>query len=185
MSSEELSPYTEEEIDEWVNRDVDWERIRRWQSYLLAKRQSYIVDRQRAIGSEYFHDSHQWDMIFSREWAALEERMNSGIGVDTDVVNEFGDDFFKVRGTLLEEIDVLYEQLEDTHEKEGTQLTIYTYEDFLMLSNQGIFRDKVFILDPQRKWRKIVEKSLKEYGYDKIERILIQGVNYLVVEKEA
>ena len=183
MSSEELDTYTEDEIDEWVNREVDWERIRSWQSYLLAKRQSYVVDRQRAVGAEYFNDAHQWDMIFEREWAALEERMNSGIGVEDDILEDYGKDFFEIRSVLLDEIDVMYEELQDRHEAKGESLIIYTYEDFLMLSNQGIFRDNVFILDPQRKWRKVVEKTLKEYGYNDIERIMITGVNYLVVAK--
>lgn len=184
MTSEETPAYSDEEIEEWVNREVDWERIRRWQSYLLAKRQGYMVDRQRAMGSEYFTDTNQWDVIFSREWAALEERMNAGIGVDEDILEEFGQDFFQIRDTLLDEIEVLYAEIEDKHDDGESQLTIYTYEDFLMLSNQGIFRDKVFILDPQRKWRKSVEKTLSDYGYNKVERILIQGVNYLVVERE-
>jgi len=183
MSSEEVPTYTDEDIDEWVNREVDWERIRRWQSYLLAKRQGYIIDRQRNLGSEYFTNSKQWDTIFSREWAALEERLNCGIGVDEDIMENFGEDFFQARESMLQEIDELYAELKDTHERKGDKLTIYTYEDFLMLSNQGIFRDKVFILDPQRKWRKVVEKKLREYGYDDIERIVIQEVNYLVVAK--
>ena len=46
------------------------------------------------------------------------------------------------------------ENLESEVVGENRSLTIYTFEDFLMLSNQGIFRDNVFILDPQRKWRK-------------------------------
>ena len=53
-----------------------------------------------------------------------------------------------------------------------------------MLSNQGIFRDNIFILDPQRKWRKKVEDVVSSYGYTNIERIQIRGVNYLVVSKE-
>ena len=81
-------------------------------------------------------------------------------------------------------MEEMTESLDSEYVGESEKLLIYTFEDFLMLSNQGIFRDNIFILDPQRKWRKKVEDVVSSYGYTNIERIQIRGVNYLVVSKE-
>ncbi len=59
---------------------------------------------------------------------------------------------------------------------------IYPIEDFIMLFNQGIFRDKVFLIDPQRKWRKKVEEIMNTYGFNTIEWMTIRGDNYLFVQ---
>jgi hypothetical protein len=71
----------------------------------------------------------------------------------------------------------------ETYQTEEETLRIYTYEDFIMLSNQGIFRDETFIIDPQRKWKKKVRESIIEYGYSHIEIIQILGGVYFVVKK--
>jgi len=50
-----------------------------------------------------------------------------------------------------------------------------------MLSNQGIFRDKVFLIDPQRKWKKKVIQILTQYGYNEFDEMRIKGEKYIVV----
>tara|TARA_R110000824_G_scaffold31661_5_gene102754 strand:- start:1559 stop:2116 length:558 start_codon:yes stop_codon:yes gene_type:complete len=183
MPKEESFTYSEEEVEDWVQREKDWDEVKRWEQYILARRQSYFNERQRQLGNEYFGDVGQWDIIFEREWTVLEERLNSGIGVDESTYNEFSDNFFEMKKELLSELDEMTEEM-DSESIENQTLTIYTFEDFVMLSNQGIFRDNIFILDPQRKWRKKVEETVKVYGYIHIERMQIRGVNYLVVSKE-
>jgi hypothetical protein len=114
----------------------------------------------------------------------MEERLNSGIGLDEDIIAEFGEDFFAAKDNLFKDMEDMADSFDSEYIGDSEKLIIYTFEDFLMLSNQGIFRDHIFILDPQRKWRKKVEDVVTSYGYTNIERIQIKGVNYLVVSKE-
>ena len=170
-------------LDEWVNQDMKWNKMNQWQSYLMASRQSYFLDRQQSLGSEYFSNATSWDVVFEREWTIIAERMNSGIGIDDEVLEIFGEDFFKDKEELIQEYDDYFQELKKVDLGDSNNLLIYTFEDFLMLSNQGIFRDEIFLLDPERKWRKKVEEVVKSYGYDTIERITIEGENYLVVSR--
>ncbi len=176
--------YTDEEIEDWIKRDKDFVRLSEWDAYILARRQAYLFERQKVLGSEYYSNPTQWDNILDREWRVMEERLNSGIGLDKDIIEEFGEDFFTAKEDLFNEMEEMTESLDSEYVGESEKLLIYTFEDFLMLSNQGIFRDNIFILDPQRKWRKKVEDVVSSYGYTNIERIQIKGVNYLVVSKE-
>ena len=176
--------YTDEEIEDWIKRDKDFVKLSEWNAYILARRQAYLFERQSVLGLEYYSNPLQWDTILDREWRVMEERLNSGIGLDEDILKEFGEDFFKAKDYLFSEMEEMTESLDSEYIGESEKLLIYTFEDFLMLSNQGIFRDNIFILDPQRKWRKKVEDIVTSYGYNKIERIQIKGVNYLVVSKE-
>lgn len=176
--------YTDEEIEDWIKRDRDFVRLSEWNAYILARRQAYLFERQKVLGSEYYSNPTQWDNILDREWRVMEERLNSGIGLDKDILEEFGVDFFTAKEDLFKEMEEMTESLDSEYVGESEKLLIYTFEDFLMLSNQGIFRDNIFILDPQRKWRKKVEDVVSSYGYTNIERIQIKGVNYLVVSKE-
>lgn len=177
-----LSEDTDEEIEEWVSKHRKWELLDQWQRYVLASRQSYFNERQYSLGSEYFSRPQDWDMIFEREWAIVEERMNAGIGVSDDILSDFGEDFFKDKEALLEELKVIYPTQEIETDSRG-RMTIYSFEDFIMLSNQGIFRDEIFLIDPERKWRKKVEEILHQYGFTNIERMSIDGENYLVVTR--
>ena len=176
--------YTDEEIEDWIKRDKDFIRLSEWDAYILARRQAYLFERQKVLGSEYYSNPTQWDNILDREWRVMEERLNSGIGLDKDILEEFGVDFFTAKEDLFNEMEEMTESLDSEYVGESEKLLIYTFEDFLMLSNQGIFRDNIFILDPQRKWRKKVEDVVSSSGYTNIERIQIKGVNYLVVSKE-
>tara|TARA_R110002153_G_scaffold3711_4_gene17774 strand:+ start:1218 stop:1781 length:564 start_codon:yes stop_codon:yes gene_type:complete len=153
-----------------------------WQNYLLMSRLSYLGDRRQSLGSEYFHSTSDWEHIFQREWAIIEERMNAGIGVDEDIQSLYGKDFFKNSAELLAEIDSSME-LEIIEIEGKSPLTIYTFEDFIMLSNQGIFRDEIFLIDPQRKWKKKVREILIQYGYSTFENMVIRGEHYLVVTR--
>jgi len=180
QDSNNAPEYSPDEVEEWVQRDVKWEVLTRWQNYLLANRNLYLLDRQNAIGAEYFSNTYMWDSVFEREWVIIEERMNAGIGVEEEVIEIFGKDFFIDKDIFLQNVfqDVEREQI-TTKNKEV--LTIYSFEDFIMLSNQGIFRDKVFLIDPQRKWKKKVIQILKQYGYTEFDEMRIKGEKYIVV----
>jgi len=176
--------YTEEEIEDWIKRDKDFVKLSEWNAYILARRQSYFFERQKVLGPEYYNNTSQWDSILDREWRVMEERLNSGIGLDEDIIAEFGEDFFAAKDNLFKDMEDMADSFDSEYVGDSEKLIIYTFEDFLMLSNQGIFRDHIFILDPQRRWRKKVEDVVTSYGYTNIERIQIKGVNYLVVSKE-
>tara|TARA_R110000824_G_scaffold190510_1_gene372055 strand:+ start:1023 stop:1577 length:555 start_codon:yes stop_codon:yes gene_type:complete len=175
--------YFLEQVDEWLELSKGWDNLKKWQSYVFSRRQEYFSGRQRSLGAEYHFSPQQWDNVFEREWTVMEERLKAGIGVDTFLLDDLGSDFFVENDALLQEIADLESELDMEETEEGNTLVVYTLEDFVMLSNQGIFRDSVFILDPQRKWRKKVENLVRSYGYDSIERIKIREVNYLVVSK--
>lgn len=177
-----LSKDTDDEIEEWVSKHKKWELLDEWQRFLLASRQSYFNERQYSLGSEYFSRPQDWDSIFEREWAIVEERMNAGIGIDDDILSYYGEDFFKDKNALLDELKFIYPTQEIETENRG-KMTIYSFEDFIMLSNQGIFRDEIFLIDPQRRWRKKVEDILAQFGYMNVERMNIDGENYLVVTR--
>ncbi len=67
--------------------------------------------------------------------------------------------------------------------KRERELKIYTFEDFLMLSNQGIFREDYFILDPQSKWKRKISESLSAYGFENTQSLIMEGEKYYVIGK--
>ena len=147
-----------------------------------GERLTYIEGCKRDIGYEYDANRKDWDYLFERDWVLIEERLRSGIGVPKHIREMMGDDYFKRVEIVDTNIQSMIEEIE-TYQKDETTLRIYTYEDFIMLSNQGIFRDETFIIDPQRRWKKKVKESIIDYGYYKIEIIEIAGGVYFVVER--
>jgi len=111
---------------------------------LLRNRYSaFIEQRRRSLGPEYYSNKNFWDRMWEQEWINLEE-------VKT-IEN-------------LEEIEVIPIN-HPTIKILGETLTIYSYSDFNMLHNQGIFRELKFIIDHTGKWKKNVVKELNDYGY--------------------
>tara|TARA_R110001583_G_scaffold59526_3_gene176970 strand:- start:2023 stop:2592 length:570 start_codon:yes stop_codon:yes gene_type:complete len=184
MDSEEKQmkdeDFSDEDIDSLVEREKDWNMISDWQALLLAKKQSYTLSRINSLGYEYYNDTRQWDVIIEREWNILENRYNSGLGLEQEIIQSFGKDFFTKKQELEDEMDIISSEMEK-RAYGSEQLTVYTYEDFLLLSNQGIFRDEIFIVDPQRKWKNKVIEHLKDYGYNSFEKIDIMGRRCIVV----
>jgi len=130
----------DESIDDWVEREKNWNRISDWQALMLAKKQSYFLSRINSLGYEYYNDTKQWDVLIEREWQVLQDRYNSGLGLEEEILESFGEEFFTRKKELEEEMLDLLDGMEKKEYNEA-QLTVYTYEDFLLLSNQGIFRD--------------------------------------------
>ena len=170
------------DIDDWVEREKNWDRISDWQALMLAKKQSYFLSRINSLGYEYYNDTKQWDVLIEREWQVLQDRYNSGLGLEEEILESFGEEFFTRKKELEEEMLDLLDGMEKKTYNEA-QLTVYTYEDFLLLSNQGIFRDEIFIIDPQRKWKGKVIEHLRQYGYDNFDNIDIMGRRCIVVSK--
>lgn len=110
---------------------------------ILRRKVAFIEQRKRSLGPEYYQSKEFWDRMWEQEWFNLEERKTM---------------------PLEETVDLVPVQLPTITWKEYT-LTIYTYSDFIMLHNQGIFREKLFIIDHTGKWRKNVIQELLDFGY--------------------
>lgn len=164
------------------NEISDEEKFHIWSNFIVGERLTYIEGCKRDIGYEYEANRKDWDYLFERDWVLIEERLRSGIGVPKHIREVMGDDYFKRVEIVDTNIESMIEEIE-TYQTEEETLRIYTYEDFIMLSNQGIFRDETFIIDPQRKWKKKVKESIIDYGYSQIEIIEIAGGVYFVVSR--
>jgi hypothetical protein len=158
------------------------EKFHIWSNFIVGERLTYIEGCKRDIGYEYDANRKDWDYLFERDWVLIEERLRSGIGVPKHIRQTMGDEYFKRVEIVDTNIESMLEEVE-TYQKEEETLRIYTYEDFIMLSNQGIFRDEIFIIDPQRRWKKKVKESIMDYGFSKIEIIEIAGGVYFVVSR--
>ena len=116
---------------------------------LLLKTQ-FFEDRKRALGTEYYSNKEFWDRMWQSEWEMFNERLNE------------------------KQINIEIEPLPITFPKlviDGDELTLYSFEDFCLLHNQGIFRDTQFVIDRRGKWTKNVIQEMKTYGYEHIKTI--------------
>tara|TARA_Y100000992_G_scaffold187024_1_gene126562 strand:+ start:347 stop:772 length:426 start_codon:yes stop_codon:yes gene_type:complete len=113
---------------------------------ILHRKIAFMEDRRRSLGPEYYSSKEFWDRMWQQEWEALEERLNNP------------------EGELDMPIDTV-PMVFPTLEYKGHLLHLYTYSDFSMLHNQGIFRDNHFFIDRTGKWTKNVIKEMKAYGY--------------------
>ena len=157
-----------------------------WSKYILDRRQRYFQERALIIGHEYDTNRKSWDYIIEREWGVMEERLRGGVGVEQEVIDQFGEEFFLNREALIQEIMELTSELPHRmvgSDEDSKSLKIYTFEDFLMLSKQGIFREETFLLDPQSRWKKKVASNLYEYGFVPTETVMIEGVRHYVIGK--
>ena len=132
-------------------------------SELLRRKNAYMEERKRTLGTEYYSSKQFWDRMWENEWGSLEERMNitmENLGESDDIILEL-----------------------PTIEYEGETLTIYTFEDFSLMHNQGIFRETKFLIDKKGKWTKNIVNEMKTYGYEHIKTIIISREKYLIMRE--
>ena len=134
-----------------------------WTAYLLGRKSDYMANFRKGIGPEYNSNQDWWNSLAEREWEVIEERLKAGVGVDNQIKAQFGEDFFE-RQLAQEDIELVEHDFEKIETKEGI-LKIYTIHDFVMLSNQTIFRDEKFLIDKQRKWEKKTIEEVVSHGY--------------------
>lgn len=143
-------------------------------AFLAARRESYLVERRRDLADEYTPNRAQWDAIFESEWRVIEERIRGGANVGPSpraLETAYGEDYIdRVAAEALdEEIRLVCSEFLTVSNDDGTlELPYVHYEDFISLSNQGIFRLDQFLLDRQRRWEKNVVSELATYGYQRI-----------------
>ena len=147
--------------------------------YLQGKRESYCLERKRFLGDDEYRSSRaQWDNIFEAEWTVIEERIRAGarVGPDGGPADDalraaYGEDVIDrmAHETLNEEIKLVSSEFEIISlDGVGHPLPYVYYEDFISLSNQGIFRLTEFLMDRQRRWEKKIVAELAVYGYVRI-----------------
>ena len=130
-------------------------------SELLRRKNAYMEERKRTLGTEYYSSKQFWDRMWENEWDALEERM-------------------KITPQDLEELDNVILELPSIVYG-GETLTLYTFEDFSLMHNQGIFRETKFLIDKKGKWTKNIVNESKTYGYEHIKTITISREKYLIM----
>ena len=150
-----------------------------WEAYLLSTRNHYWEERKRAVGAEYDSNKAKWDSLFTQDWVSLSERLQAGIGVADTVKAQLGEDFFIRNFELEEELNKMISTEFEEVEIDGCTLRIYYYEDFIILSNQGIFRDTEFLIDRGRKWTRKIVEELTTYGYHNAGFHDIEEMRYL------
>lgn len=128
------------------------------------------------MGAEYDSQKQRWDAIIEREWLIFSETLRGGDDVSIAIRQQMGDDFF-TRQLTEDPIDYDFEKFQVGRQT----LTLYHIEDFIMLANQGIFRDVVFLIDKGRRWEKKVLKGLEEYGYTITGHHQVDEEDYLIV----
>jgi len=133
-----------------------------WAAFIISRKNQYLDSYRYDIGREYNSNASWWDSLAEREWEVIEERLRAGFGVEQALKAQLGEDFFE-RQLLADHSPVDTEFAE--YEIEGETHKVYTISDFLMLSNQGIFRDTAFLIDKERKWEKKTIKQVEEHGY--------------------
>ena len=151
-------------------------------SFLTARRESYMSERRRDVGDDEYNPSRaQWNAIFESEWRVIEERIGGGANIGptaTALEAAYGEDYIdRVAAEALdEEIRLVSSEFLTVTTDDGTVTLPYVhYEDFISLSNQGIFRLDQFLLDRQRRWEKKVVSELATYGYQRIGLGTIDG----------
>lgn len=92
---------------------------------------------RQTIGREYDSNSRQWDILAEREWKVIEENLHTGFGVAEAVKRQLEKIFERKLAEM--EINIVSDEVEYV-DYETNSIPIYTISDFIMLSNQGIFR---------------------------------------------
>ena len=145
-----------------------------WEGYLVARKERFATEKKVLIGPEYNANPKYWDEIIEQEWNIMKSRLSTGFDVSDEVRTILGLDFFQPN---LDEI--VSPTVSTFTTPSGDVLPLYVYEDFVLLSNQGIFRETDFILDREKRWQPKVEKLCAKYGFERVDVIWEGGVSYL------
>ena len=120
-------------------------------SNVIHRKTAFIDDRKRSLGPEYYSNKPFWDRMWQQEWEQFELHSQD-------------------RTEFIEDIDIVpmvFPQIE----YKDQMLNLYSYSDFTMLHNQGIFRATTFFIDRSGNWTKKVIKEMRTYGYEYLQTI--------------
>ena len=120
-------------------------------SEVIHRKTAFMEDRKRSLGPEYYSNKPFWDRMWEQEWEQFELHTNE-------------------TPQVMEDIDIVpmvFPQME----YKDQMLNLYSYSDFTMLHNQGIFRSEMFFIDRTGNWTKKVIKEMQTYGYEYLQTI--------------
>ena len=120
-------------------------------SDVIHRKIAFMDDRKRSLGPEYYSNKPFWDRMWEQEWEQFELHSNA----EPQVIED------------METVPMVFPQIE----YEDSLLNLYSYSDFTMLHNQGIFRSQTFFIDRTGNWTKKVVKEMKTYGYEYLKTI--------------
>ena len=116
---------------------------------VIHRKTAFIDDRKRSLGPEYYSNKPFWDRMWEQEWEQFELHTQ----VEADIIIE------------MDIVPMEFPQIE----YKDQMLNLYSYSDFTMLHNQGIFRSMIFFIDRTGNWTKKVVKEMKTYGYEHLQ----------------
>tara|TARA_B100002019_G_scaffold279056_1_gene280542 strand:+ start:351 stop:767 length:417 start_codon:yes stop_codon:yes gene_type:complete len=120
-------------------------------SDVIHRKTAFMDDRKRSLGPEYYSNKPFWDRMWEQEWEQFELHSNA----EPQIIEE------------METVPMVFPQIE----YEDSLLNLYSYSDFTMLHNQGIFRSELFFIDRTGNWTKKVIKEMNTYGYEYLKTI--------------
>ena len=120
-------------------------------SDVIHRKTAFMEDRKRSLGPEYYSNKPFWDRMWEQEW----EQFNLHSQNQTEIIED------------IETVPMVFPQME----YKDQMLNLYSYSDFTMLHNQGIFRSQMFFIDRTGNWTKKVIKEMQTYGYEYLQTI--------------
>lgn len=111
---------------------------------VLRRKNAFFEERRRAIGTEYYSNRDFWNRMWENEWEMFNERLE---GKEEEIIID----------TLPIEFPII--------KVDDEELKLYSFDDFTLLHNQGIFRETHFVIDRRGRWTKNVVKEMEKYGY--------------------
>ena len=120
-------------------------------SDVIHRKTAFMEDRKHSLGPEYYSNKPFWDRMWEQEW----EQFNLHSQTQTEIIED------------METVPMVFPQME----YKDQMLNLYSYSDFTMLHNQGIFRSEMFFIDRTGNWTKKVIKEMQTYGYEYLQTI--------------
>ena len=120
-------------------------------SDVIHRKTAFMEDRKRSLGPEYYSNKPFWDRMWEQEWEQFELHSNA----EPQIIED------------MDTVPMVFPQIE----YEDSLLNLYSYSDFTMLHNQGIFRSELFFIDRTGNWTKKVIKEMNTYGYEYLKTI--------------
>lgn len=102
---------------------------------ILRRKTAFFAERKRAIGTEYYENRDFWERMWETEWEMLSDRLEK---TDDEI--------------QIEPLPVEFPTLK----VEGEQLTLYSFDDFALLHNQGILEKPDSLLTEEDDGRKML-----------------------------
>ena len=138
---------------------------------LVSKAYRFYESSKLAIGEDEFKsDPDFWSSQFERDFKIIEERLR----MENEAL---------MRGDGMTEADLSDLEVKKFHWERLGGLRLVSFEQFVLESNQGIFREDRFYCDKGRLWFKKTVLKLNEYGYSHVRKVEIDGLWLLEVSR--